>query len=244
MNSQAWNQLATRFETRVCDITSTSGRRLAAVLRTVKLPHAATLVDAGCGIGSFSRRFGKKFQRVIAFDFSPRMVARAKRRCADFEHATWQTMDLGRAGAALGPIGDLTVCLNVITSPDGARRRQQWSSLANLARPGGYVLVVLPSLESARYVAKFEGQRAVAGAKKSAEGLVYRGRAAQKHYSRQELRDTVAHYGLRVRTLARVHYPWDNEGLDDSAPMQPWDWVCLARKPKLRSQPRRQNVRA
>ena len=102
------------------------------------------------------------------------------------------TLGLEDAAAKIGPVGDLTVCLNVITSLDAKLRRRQWASLAGLSRPGGYVLVVVPALESALHVQRFADESNKIHGSDFERGLVYRGADRQKHYTREELRDIVS----------------------------------------------------
>lgn len=227
MSERAWNLLAAKFEDAVCDITSTSGDLLAKLVDRTRPNKRQTLVDAGCGIGTFVQRFGPRFGRVVAFDFASAMVMRAKRRCRDLDHATWQAMPLEAAGERLGPIAHLAVCLNVITSSDSRLRGRQWESLAALLRPGGHLLVVVPSLESARYVAELEGDSSSGEA-----DLIRRTDTRQKHYSRAQLRRRVGEHGLQVLSLRRVPYPWSEEGSELAAAKQPWDWACLALRPR------------
>ena len=75
MTRRIWNHLAEDFEVAVCDVTSSSGRQLAELVRRARPSRQKTLVDAGCGIGSFVKRFGRRFGQIIAFDFAAKMVA-------------------------------------------------------------------------------------------------------------------------------------------------------------------------
>jgi 2-polyprenyl-3-methyl-5-hydroxy-6-metoxy-1,4-benzoquinol methylase len=236
MTQQLWNGLAKSFETAVCDVTASSGAQLAELVRRTGPNRGQTLVDAGCGIGSFLKRFGGRYGNVIAFDFARRMVTRAKKRCPALRDVTWKTLGLEDAAAAIGPVGDLTVCLNVITSTDAKLRRRQWASLAGLARSGGYVLVVVPALESALHVQRFaEDDNKIHGSDFK-RGMVFRGDDRQKHYTRDELRKIVAREGLRVVALKRIHYAWADDGVHDPGRRRPWSWACLARRRKQSAQ--------
>jgi SAM-dependent methyltransferase len=202
------------------------------LVRRTRPNRRHVLVDAGCGIGTFLKRFGRRYGEVHAFDFAGKMVERSKRRCVKMSHVHWQTLGLEDAAAAIGPVGDLTVCLNVITSTDADLRRRQWKSLAGLARPGGHVLVVVPSVESAVHVMQVADETDAADAADIEGGLLPRGDSEQnqKHYTRDEMQQVMRKHGLRVVVLRRIHYPWSDEGLDDYAARRPWSWVCLARK--------------
>jgi precorrin-6B methylase 2 len=235
MSKNQWDQLATHFEDEVCDITAVSGDLLSELVHRVRPGEDRVLVDAGCGIGSFVKRFGPRYGEVVAFDFAPRMVGRARKRCADLTHVTWSTLGLEDAAGKIGPVGDLSVCLNVITSTNEQLRERQWTSLAGLAKPGGHVLVVVPSIESARHVIKHVDPSNEIHGSNIEEGLIFRGDEHQKHYGREELRQTVWCRGMRILSLRRIYYPWTDEGLNEELSVRrPWDWVCLARKSKRR----------
>ncbi|MDZ4658065.1 MAG: methyltransferase domain-containing protein [Bythopirellula sp.] len=229
MSQQGWNRLAAEFETSVCDITATSGAQIAKLVALTKPNRRKTLVDAGCGIGTFVERFGESFGKIIAFDFASAMVKRTRRRCSDFNHAEWQALPLEDAGAKFGAVAHLAVCLNVITSPKPSLRERQWVSLGQLVRPNGHLLVVVPSLESARYVAEMD-EEAFHGSVDGASELVRRNDTEQKHYSRQELRRIVTHQNFEVIAVRRVSYPWEDDGLELTERKSPWDWACVARK--------------
>jgi hypothetical protein len=139
-------------------------------------------------------------------------------------------MGLEDAAAKLGAAGDLVACLNVITSTDENLRDRQWQSLAGLPKPGGCVLVVVPSLESALRVVKYADEDNPIHHSDFQSGLVYRGDSRQKHYHRAELHEVCAGQGLRVLSLKRIQYPWADDGCDDPGRTRPWSWVLLARK--------------
>jgi SAM-dependent methyltransferase len=229
MSQQGWNRLAAEFEESVCDITATSGAAVARLVKLAKPNRKQTLVDAGCGIGTFTERFGKSFGKIVAFDFASAMVKRARRRCARFEDAEWHALPLEKAGAKFGPIADLAVCLNVITSPKGTLRRWQWESLAELVKPRGQFLVVVPALESAQFVASVDNE-AFHGSVAEDDDLIIRNDTEQKHYARGELRQIVEGMGFEVVTLRKISYPWAEDGLELVATKSPWDWACLAQK--------------
>ena len=230
MSKKLWNHLAADFETAVCDVTRSSGTQIADLVRRTHPSRAKTLVDAGCGIGNFVRRFGRRYGRVVAFDFAAKMVERAQERCADVPNVAWATMGLEAAAGKLGPIGDFVACLNVITSTDADLRRRQWASLAGLPKPGGYALVVVPALESALRVVEHADDENLIHRSDFDAGLVYRGDAPQKHYTRDELADIASGLDLRIISIKRVHYPWSDDGVDDPGRLSPWSWGLLARR--------------
>lgn len=238
MDRAEWNGLADDFEESVCDIvaseTNDQLRRFVSAARP--LPKKPVLVDLGCGIGTFILTFGARFDRIVGVEYAPRIMARAKERCADVMRVEWLTMDVARAAKAIGCRADLTVCLNVITSASAAVRKAQWASLAAVTRPGGFALVVVPSLESDEMLMEAHLKERSGKAAATAGGLADRDGSRQKHYRRDELIAVFSEHGLDVKRLGRVFSPWSGEGLDGPGPggRGPWDWICLARKKETR----------
>src|SRR4029077_9035897 len=153
MNRREWNQHPHEFEDAICDITvDETNNRLSRFVRAARLPSEPVLVDLGCGLGSFEQKFGDRFKKIFAVDFAARIIARARRRCAAQPAVKWLVMDVARAFKAIGTRADLTVCMNVITSPSVAKRNALWRCVAKVTKPGGFALIVVPSIESNRMV--------------------------------------------------------------------------------------------
>jgi SAM-dependent methyltransferase len=235
MSRTSWNRLADRFETRVCDITrtETSDQLRRCVAAVAPSPRRSVLVDLGCGIGTFIAQFGDRFREIVAVDIAPRMVERAKERCnGALPQTTWLAMGIERAAKLIGPRADLTVCLNVITSPQRARQHGLWASVAAVTKPRGHALVVVPSIESARMVRDVETRGWKRVSRAEVDGVVRRAGVWEKHYAREELSALLPRYGLVARRIGRGYFPWSLEGLTKprGSDAKPWDWVCLAQR--------------
>jgi 2-polyprenyl-3-methyl-5-hydroxy-6-metoxy-1,4-benzoquinol methylase len=235
MDRAEWNGLADDFEESVCDIvaseTNDQLRRFVSAARP--LSKKPVLVDLGCGIGSFIRSYGGRFDKIIGVEYAPRIMARAQKRCAKVKAVEWLTMDVARAAKAIGCRADLTVCLNVITSASTATRNAQWASVATVTKPTGFALVVVPSLESDEMLMEAHEAERSGKAAATPEGLADRDGSRQKHYRRAELIETFGGLGLEVKRLGKVFSPWAGEGFDKPSvgdAKGPWDWICLAQR--------------
>jgi SAM-dependent methyltransferase len=231
MKRADWDRLADEFETETCDITREESADLTErFVALARIPRrGAVLVDLGCGVGTFIRRFGDRFGQIFGVEFAPRIIARARTHCAQMDNVTWLNHDIPRAAKLIGARADLAVCLNVITSDSAAKRASLWSSLAAVTKRGGFSLVVVPSLESEDIVAAQMKQPP----ERRAGGIVERDDAWQKHYGRGELEMLFAQRGFVVKRIDRAHYPWSIEGLRETrarAGNRPWDWMCLAQR--------------
>ena len=55
--------------------------------RLLELRPGEVILDVACGNGAFSRRMAEAGARVVAFDFSERMLERARERTTEFREA-------------------------------------------------------------------------------------------------------------------------------------------------------------
>ena len=237
MNRSQWNRLADTFETEVCDISREETTNQLASLVRLAAPSGdrSVLVDLGCGLGSFVLKYRQSFSRIVAVEFAPRIIARAKKNCAGLKNVEWLNVDIAKAGRVIGAVADLTVCLNVITSPSPAVRNALWKTVACVTKPNGHALIVVPSLESERMVQLLAGVDDGSKTANAHDGLVLRDDAVQKHFRRSELEPVLVRHGFVPVGIRRVHYPWRKEGLRKprvAGDRSPWDWACLARRCK------------
>jgi 2-polyprenyl-3-methyl-5-hydroxy-6-metoxy-1,4-benzoquinol methylase len=229
-----WDELAENFEALVVDVTADeTSDQVTRFVAAARLPKSAVLVDLGCGIGSFIHRFGQRFAEIIGVEHAPRIVARAKAKCAGMTNVRWITADVARGAKRIGPKADLAVCMNVITAENGAERTAQWRGLATVTKPGGFALVVVPSHDSERMVQKHTPAGKGGKPTFKDDGLSEKAGSWQKHYRRDELTALLARHGFQVKRMGRIYSPWSREGLRkprNPAFKSPWDWICLAER--------------
>jgi hypothetical protein len=231
MNRKEWNKLAGTFEKNVCDISreETAGQ-IKRYVAAAKIPkRGGVLVDMGCGIGTFILQYGHRFAEIVGVEYASNIIARAKRRCADVAGVTWHTAGVEAAGRRIGPRADLTVCMNVITVPNAAKRRAMWDGVAAVTKRGGHALVVVASIEAERMIEKLLEEEPA----DHPGGLVDHDGALQKHFARDELGEDFSHAGFAVKKIGKAFYPWSKEGLRSTPKLRahpPWDWVALAQR--------------
>jgi ubiquinone/menaquinone biosynthesis C-methylase UbiE len=231
MNRKQWNKLASTFEENVCDISrEETADQIKRYVSRAEIPkRGGVLVDLGCGIGTFIQQYGHRFAEIVGIEYASSIIARAKKRCADVAGVTWQTAGLEAAAKRIGACADLTVCMNVITVPNNAKRKAMWDGIAAVTKRGGHALVVVASIESEHFIESVLRE----GATPRADGLVDHDGALQKHFAQEELRKDFSAAGFAVKKIGKAHYPWSKEGLRETAARRthrPWDWVCLAQR--------------
>jgi 2-polyprenyl-3-methyl-5-hydroxy-6-metoxy-1,4-benzoquinol methylase len=134
-----------------------------AVERLLALEPGERVLEIACGNGEFSRRMAELGGRVLATDFSERMLERARAHGGEVEYRLADATD-GSALLALGDPAsfDAGVCNMAIM--DMVDIEPMVSALASLVRPGGrFVFSTLHpafnSGETARVLEQFEDER-------------------------------------------------------------------------------------
>lgn len=234
MNARDWDRLAASYEAEVCDIFVRDRRKVIARWLQARglLRGRPTVLDVGCGIGSFFKLFGRRFGAKTGTDHSRRMLRIAARRCRAVPDCQWIQADAQHLPPALRDYADLVVCSNVITFVSAAACRRAMREAVRGAKPGGRLLFILPALESHDAVVAVEtGQPATR--RQQTTAIVRRDDRMQRFYTAGGARRLAAQAGLHAITVLKVWYPWSDEGVTrpPHGHEPPWDWCVTARRP-------------
>ena len=234
MNARDWDRLAAAYAAEVCDIFARDRRQVIARWLRARglLRGRRTVLDLGCGIGSFFKRHGRHFGRKTGTDHSHRMLRIAARRCHAVPDCHWRQADAQRLPPELRGCADLVVCSNVITFVSAAACRRAMRETVGGAKPGAWLLFILPALESHDAIVSLETGRP-APPRPGTTAVVRRDDRRQRFYSAEGARQLAVRAGLRAVTVRKVWYPWSDEGIG-RAPRghePPWDWCVTARRP-------------
>lgn len=234
MNARDWDRLATVYGKEVCDIFVRDRRKIIAgwLKASGLLRGDKTILDLGCGIGSFFKLYGRRFGTKTGTDHSRRMLRIAARRCRNVPDCHWRQADARRLPPGLRASADLVVCSNVITFVSAAACRRALREAMRAVKPGGWLLVILPALESHDRIITLESGRP-APKRKSPAAIVRRDDRMQRFYSAAGARQLAARAGLRSINLRKVWYPWSDEGIAQPprGGEPPWDWCLTVRRP-------------
>ena len=110
-------------------------REIDSVVQTIDARAGDSILDVGCGSGTYAKRMSALGARVTAVDASPRMVEAIRPHVAKSFRADIETLALGRTF-------DRVVCLGVldfVAEPATCMRR-----LAEHVSPGGFLIVLAP----------------------------------------------------------------------------------------------------
>jgi SAM-dependent methyltransferase len=246
-----WSRHAARYDDLFLDVFQPGVENpLWAALEEVADPGRKTVADLGCGTGPLLPRLLGRFARVIALDFAPQMIARARARLgAAAAGVTFLTRPMGDLDDLAGQL-DVAVAVNSLVMPDVRDIDRTLRALRASLRPGGLLLGVVPAMDAIHYHTMLlmdgaldrglDPEQAERYAAFHAEHHVHEfafGRfefqgLRQKFWQPFEVRHRLAKAGFTAVELDQVLYPWDESiagGPEFAGHPRSWDWFFSAR---------------
>ncbi len=219
-------------------------------LEAVPDPGSKAVADLGCGTGPLLPRLVGRFGTVVALDFAPGMIARARARLGpDADRVTFEARPMHELGDYAGRL-DVAVAVNSLVMPDVRAIDRTLRAIRAALRPGGLFLGVVPSIDAIHYHTMLLMDRALdeglppeeaeRQAAYHAEHHFYDfafGRfqflgLRQKFWQPFELRHRLRKAGFGPVELGQVLYPWDENlagGAEFADHPRSWDWSFAAR---------------
>lgn len=110
-------------------------------------PRGGVCVEVGCGPGRMTRALADRFDRVVALDVSPEMLARA-RAAVDRPTVDFRLVSGERLETVEDALADAAICYLVLQHlPSRRLVRSYLCELGRILRPGGEAFVQLPLLD-------------------------------------------------------------------------------------------------
>jgi SAM-dependent methyltransferase len=246
-----WSRHAARYDELFLDALRPGVQNpVLAALEGIGDPSRRTVADLGCGTGPLLPYLVGRFGRVVALDFAPGMIARARLRLGpDAEKVIFETRAMDDLAGYADQL-DVAVAINSLVMPDVRVIDRTLRAIRASLRPDGVFLGVVPAIDAIHYHTMLLLDRALDSgldpveAERSAafhaEHQFYEfafGRfqfqgLRQKFWQPFEIRHRLAKAGFQAIELGQVLYPWDESlaGSDAFAEYpRSWDWSFSAR---------------
>lgn len=247
-----WSRHAAKYDELFLDALSpTVENPLWAALDAIPKPQSLTIADLGCGTGPLLPHLVGRFGRVVALDFAPAMITRARARLEgrQADTVTFETREMHDLDDYAGQF-DVVVAINSIVMPDVRKIDRTLRAIRASLKPGGQFLGVLPSMDAIHYhtmllmdqaldrgleIEEAERSAAFHGEHQYYEFAFGRFKflgLRQKFWQPFEIRHRMTKAGFRSVELGQVLYPWDESmtgGADFADHPRSWDWSFVAR---------------
>jgi SAM-dependent methyltransferase len=210
----------------------------------------AIACDFGCGIGKYVTTLGDRFKSVYAIDISKKLLEQATKSNRKVSNVVYLKGDLANQSLKIKPV-HFGLNVNVLIMASVERRRRILTNIFRQIRARGHLLLVVPSNESALFAhfrlvewnTKIGARRANPAAHRLASansnmlsfrtGVLSLNGVPTKHYLKEELVVLLTGVGFKIRSIAKVEYPWSSEFVRPPRWMKdpyPWDWLVLCQK--------------
>jgi len=248
---KAWSRQATNYDELFLDPFRPGVESpLLPALAALPDPGSLTVADLGCGTGPLLPHLVGRFGRVVAVDFAPGMIARAKKRLGK---DAARVRFLGRPMFELDDLAgslDVAVAVNSIVMPDVRDVDRTLAAVRAALRPGGVFFAVLPAMDAIHYHTMLLHDEALGRGLSPEEAERHAAFHAEHHYydfafgrfaflglrqkfwQPHEARHRLAKAGFGEVELSQVLYPWDESlaGFEAFAHLpRSWDWFVRAR---------------
>jgi SAM-dependent methyltransferase len=152
MTDQAryWSEVAGRYEQEFVDPYHRRRNPLLDALAAVPDARTKTAADLGCGIGPLLPILAERFRRVIAVDFAPGMLARARERCAGLGNIEFHERALTDLSAWAAQV-DVACAVNSLVMPQVGEIERVLAEIRTILRPGGVLMGIVPAMDSVHY---------------------------------------------------------------------------------------------
>ena len=247
MDRKYWEDIAPNYNAEIFDVLNND--RSGVIVSAVKkfASPDKTVIDIGCAVGKWIPLLASGFKHVIAADISAVNLKLAAEKCSDFNNVDYVRMDMSSDKLTVTPC-DFAICINAILTDSLKKRINFFQSLSLCVNPGGHIIIVVPSIESALYSAFMFDQwklrdndpltmsrpkNAVKKFNELKRGVIDIDNVPTKHHQREELIILLRQEGFVVENIEKVEYDWSTEFDDPPKWMKdpyPWDWMVVAKK--------------
>ena len=219
-------------------------------LKSVPDPGSKAVADLGCGTGPLLPFLVERFGKVVALDFAPGMIARARERLAESaDRVTFERRAMHELDAYEGAL-DVAVAVNSLVMPDVRLIDRTLKAIRAALKPRGVFLGAVPAMDALHYQTMLLYDQALdrgddpEAAERHAAfhgehhyydftfgRFTFQG-LRQKFWQPFEIEHRMRKAGFRSVKLGKVLYPWDESlpgGVEFAEHPRSWDWFFVAR---------------
>src|ERR1700752_357458 len=147
MKRNYWEKIAASYNDEIFDVLQNDKK---ALIRSAIKRYASkrkTVIDIGCAIGKWLPVLSPAFKKVYAVDISKENLEIAKKLYPEFTNVVYDRIDMSGSKAKM-PLCDAGICINAILTDSLKKRNVFFTNLKNCIKKNGYLILVIPSLES------------------------------------------------------------------------------------------------
>lgn len=246
MDRTYWEKIAPDYNDEIFDVLhyDRSGIIVSAIKKLSS--KKKTVIDIGCAVGKWIPFLSPLFKKVLAIDIAEKNLAIAKASHQQYRNIEYRRVDMSGRQVNIQKAG-VAICINAILTGNIKKRIVFFHSLSKCLEKNGYLVLVVPSLESSLFTTivrdrykidkrseeKISSKKALQKWAHLKQGNAFIDGVATKHYLEEELVLLLSKEKFKVEEIKKVEYNWKTEFNDPpkwlKAPY-PWDWMVVAKK--------------
>ena len=245
MDRKYWEDVALVHDEKIFDVFSNDAQQVIHKNIIKYSSRKKTAMDLGCAIGNWLPLLSDHFKKVYAVDISKHYIDLAREKNKKLPNIEYIHVDLAKASKAITTAADMVVCINTLLTPNAQSRNAAYKTVIRAVAKKGYLVLVVPALESALYsefiLDQWDAKDKAAGkkitkAKKEGspfDGTIHLDGTPTKHYLKEELHFMLQSSGFEIMEINKVKYTWDTEFTNPPAWLKspyPWDWLVVAKR--------------
>lgn len=247
MRSRHWDEIAEKyFDEIVSPLQKGVKNPLFKFIENLDKKKFRVAADLGTGIGTLLPFLSENFEKVLAIDFSEKMIEKAKQ--VEKKNVEFHIQDL-RNLEGFKEKFDVAVSVNSIIYPSVRAADKILSEIWKSIKPGGLFVGILPSMESIIYqgvliydreIRRNTAKKALTKTKRKMERSkydfirgIYDDEEKQKYFYDFEILVRLQKAGFKNIKISKVLYPWgkhigDYEDFHGKPEM--WDWFVVGER--------------
>lgn len=247
MERKYWEKIAPDYDEEIFDVLANDKNGYIRSEIKKYASRSKTVIDAGCAVGKWLPVLSPLFKEVIAIDISAKNLSIAQTKHASLANIKYIRADLSSPAAKFSR-SDMVICINAILTDSLKKRKAFFQNLAAAVKKGGYLILVVPSMESWLltkviqynwqvdkdvFKSDLSGKSAINKYKHILQGNADIDEVPTKHYLKEELSLLLSKEKFSVLDCKKIEYSWNTEFLKPPAWLKepnPWDWMVVAKK--------------
>ena len=246
MNRNYWERIAPDYNEEIFDVLANDKKKI--IQKTIKriASKNKTVTDIGCAIGKWLPVLSPVFKKVYAIDISQQNLDIARQTYKRLDNINYKRVDVSDPEATIDKC-DMGICINAILTGTEQKRKIFFKNLGKSIKRNGYLVLVVPSLESSMLTSIIrqkwdpdkDAKKVISKKKPAAqlrhllEGNTTIDEVLHKHYLKEELELLLTHQSFVPKEFQKIEYEWSTEFNKPPKWLKepkPWDWMVLAVK--------------
>ncbi len=251
MSLQEWNDISSKYYDEVLSPLKNSKENLLVKDLEELSSKKKKVLELGCGVGELIPVLSDNYGEVLATDFSPGMIEKAKEKIVGLENVRCEALDMLKA-STLKENYDVVVSVNSVLFTDLEDVDKALMEIGSVTKKNGYLLIIVPAIEAMIYESMLHAKKHISKGteqkeaiknssgliettkKELLQGIISFDGAKQKAYYGFEIKHRLRKAGFEIEKLEKVRYNWKdwNEAGQEYHPgeEEPWDWYVKCRK--------------